>query len=187
MINYKRIFAIIAVILTLGLAYKFYKKAKGVEKLKLSSVSLKSEKKITELNDLIDILQNGLILKGFVQIKNFSGEDYTLSQMSIDGFSPVSNKIIAEQININQHDIILKDKQETHIPLQYKVDVLSALLLFKESGVIPEGTTLWEVITHPAKYYESTNLNKLKIVLKGFIEAEGITININQTQYLFNE
>jgi len=185
-VNIKKILIIVAVILTLGLAYKFYKKAKDTEKLKLANVSLKSEKKITDLSDIIDILQNGLILKGFVQIRNFSGQDYTLSQMSIDGFSPVSDKIIAEQININQHDIILKNKQVTHIPLQYKVDVISALSLFKESGVIPENSTLWDVITHPAKYYESTNLNKLKIVLKGFIEAEGITLNINQEQYLFN-
>ena len=186
MINYKKILITILVILTLGLAYKFYKKAKGTEKLKLANISLKSETPIADVNDLIDILQNGWFLKGFVQIRNFSEEDYTLNQMSIDGFLPVSDKVIAEQININQHDIVLKNKEVTNIPLQYKVDVLSALSLFKESGVIPEGTTLWEVITHPAKYYESTNLNKLKIVLKGFIEAEGITININQEQFLLN-
>ena len=182
----KKILIIIVVILTLGIAYKYYKKAKDTEKLKLAAVSLKSDKNITDLNDIIDILQNGLILKGFVQIRNFSGQDYTLSQMSIDGFSPMSNKLIAQQTNINKHDIVLKNKQVTNIPLEYKVDVMTALTLFKESGVIPEGTTLWEVITHPAKYYESTNLNKLKIVLKGFIEAEGITLNINQEQFLFN-
>ena len=186
MSNIKKILIIVAVILTLGIAYKYYKKAKDTEKLKLAAVSLKSDKKITDLNDIIDILQNGLILKGFVQIRNFSGQDYTLSQMSIDGFSPMSNKLIAQQTNINKHDIVLKNKQVTNIPLEYKVDVMTALTLFKESGVIPEGTTLWEVITHPAKYYESTNLNKLKIVLKGFIETEGITLNINQEQFLFN-
>ncbi len=185
-VNIKKILIIIAVILTLGLAYKFYKKAKDTEKLKLAAVSLKSEKPINDINDIADILQNGLLLKGFVQIRNFSNQDYTLNQMSIDGFSPKSDKIIAEQININQHDIILKSKQVTNIPLHYKVDILSVLSLFKESEVIPEDTTLWQVITHPAKYYDSTNLNKLKIILKGFIEAEGITLNINQEQFLFN-
>ena len=184
--NYKKIFLILAVVLTLGLAYKYYKKAKDTEKLKLAAVSLKSTKTITDINDIIDILQNGLELKGFVQIRNFSGQDYTLNQMSIDGFTPITNKLIASQTNITQSDIVLKNKQVTNIPLQYKVDIMSALSLFKESGVIPEDTTLWQVITHPTKYYESTNLKKLKLTLKGFIEAEGITLNINQDQFLFN-
>lgn len=183
--NYKKILIIVLVILTLGLGYKYYKKAKDTEKLKIGNLSLKATKKIKDFNDVIDVFKNGMILKGFVQIRNFSGQDYTLNQISIDGFAPISNKLIAEQTNITKHDILLKNKQETNIPLEYKVDILSALSLFKESGVIPEDATLWNIITHPSKYYETTQLNKLKVILKGFIEAEGITLNINQEQLLY--
>lgn len=185
MTNIKKILIIVLVIVTLGLAYKYYKKAKDTEKLKIGNISLKATKEIKDFNDLLDVFQNGIILKGFVQIRNFSGQDYTLNQISIDGFTPISDKLIAEQTNIIKNNILLKNKKETNIPLEYKVDIMSALSLFKESGVIPEDTTLWEVITHPAKYYETTNLNKLKIILKGFIEAEGITLNINQEQLLY--
>ena len=186
MFNIKKILIIVVVILTLGLAYKYYKKAKDTEKLKIGNISLKATKSINNLSDIIDVFQNGLLLKGFVQIRNFSGQDYILNQISIDGFTPTSNKLIAEQTNITQKDILLKSKQETNIPLEYKVDIISALSLFKESGVIPENSTIWNIVSQPAKYYDSSNLNKLKIVLKGFIEAEGITLNINQDQLLYS-
>lgn len=182
----KNIFLLIIVIISFGIAYKLYKKAKDTEKLKIASINLKPTQAIKDINGIIDTLQNGLHLKGFVQIRNFSGQDYTLNQLSIDGFSPVKNKLIAEQTNINKNDIILKNKQETNIPLEYKVDVMSALSLFKESGVIPQDATLWGVLMNVAEYFSQENLSKLKLQLKGFIEAEGITLNINQEQFLYN-
>ena len=182
----KKILIIVAVILTLGFAYKYYKKAKDTEKLKLASVSLKTENKIDTIGELVEIFQNGLILKGFISVRNFSDQDYQISQVSIDGFTPKTQKNIAQQTNILQNSITIKAKQETAIPLQFKVDTVKALDLFKESGVIPENFTIWDIITNPLQAYENIKINNLKILLKGFIEAEGITLNINKEQFLFN-
>ena len=186
MLNIKKILIIVLVIVTLGLAYKYYKKAKDTEKLKIAGITLKPVKSLKTLADFTDALQNGIKLKGFVKIRNFSGQDYTLNQLSIDGFSPIKNKLIAEQTNINKNDITLKNKQETNIPLEYNLDVMSALSLFKESGVIPQEATLWTILLNVADYFSEESLSKLKITLKGFIEAEGITLNINQDQFLYN-
>jgi len=186
MFNIKKILIIIFVILSFGIAFKFYKKYKNSEKLKIGDVSLKATKEIKNLNDLISVINTGLILKGFVQIRNFSSQDFTLNQISIDGFSPVSNKLIAEQTNIIQKDIVIKSKQVTNIPIEYKLNISKAISLFSESGVIPENTTVWNIITHPVMYYDSVNLKKLKVILKGFIQAEGITLNINQELFIYD-
>ena len=186
-LNYKKILIIIFVIITLGAAYKYYKKYKGAEKLKLANVSIKSDKDISDVSDLVDIFQNGLNLTGFIEVKNLSSEDYTLNQLNVDAFAPTSGARIGEQTNFLTSNIILKSKEITNIPISYNVDIMNALALFKESGVIPQDSTLWQVITHPAKYYDAVNLSKLKVKLKGFIEAEGITLNINQDQYLYEQ
>ena len=186
MSSIKKILIIVVVILTLGLAYKYYKKAKDTEKLKLASISLKTENKIDTIGELVEIFQNGLILKGFVSVRNFSDQDYQINQVSIDGFTPKTQKNIAQQTNILQNSITVKAKQETAIPLEFKVDTVKALDLFKESGVIPENFTIWEIITNPLEAYESIKIKNLKILLKGFIEAEGITLNINKEPFLFN-
>jgi len=181
----KTIIILTIVILTLGIAWKYYKKFKDTDKLKIGETSLKSTKKIANFNDLVDVLKNGLLLKGFVEIRNFSGRDYSLNQISLDCFTPKTEKLIAEQVNILPANITLNSKQTTNIPLEYKVDIVNALSLFKESGVIPENATLWQVITKPAQYWSAIDLNKLRMKLKGFIQAEGITISVNEEYSLY--
>ncbi len=185
MINFKKILIIVLAIVTFGIAYKYYKKYKDTEKLKIGETSLHSTKKISNINDLVDVFKNGLLIKGFVEIRNFSGKDYVLNQISIDAFTPNTEKLIAAQTNIIKNNITLKNKQSTNIPIEYKIDIIKTLSLFKESAVIPEDTTLWKVITHPAQYLQDIDLKKLKIKLKGFIEAEGITLDINQEYFLY--
>ena len=181
----KKIAIIIIVIITFGIGWKFYKKYKGTEKLKIGTTSLKPVKKIQGIPDLIDIFQNGIIINGFVEVKNLSNIDYTLNQINLDCLSPKTEKVIAEQINIIQKDIIIKKKGSTKIPLTYRIDVINALSLFKENGAIPEDTTLFAVITNPLNYHNSIDLSKLQMKFKGFIKAEGITINIDENYSLY--
>ncbi|MFH2141963.1 MAG: hypothetical protein ABIJ97_06045 [Bacteroidota bacterium] len=185
MLRLKNIIIVAIVILTLGIAWRYYKKYKDSEKLKIGETSLRATKKIENFNDLVDILKNGLLLKGFVEIRNFSGRDYTLNQISLDCFTPKTEKLMAEQTNIIQNNISLKKKQITNIPLEYKIDIMNALSLFKESGVIPEEATLWQVVTHPGQYWSGMDLKKLKMKFKGFIQAEGITLSINEEYLLY--
>ena len=185
MLSFKNILIIAIVILTLGIAWKYYKKLRDTKKLKIGETSLRATKKIKDFKELVDVFKNGLKLKGFIGVKNYSSNDYTLNQISINGFSPAKEKLIAEQTNIIQNNIRLKAKQETNIPLEYKVDIVNALSLFKESGVIPEDWTVWKIITHPAQAYNTIDIKKLRMKLKGFIEAEGITLSINEDYYIY--
>ena len=70
------------------------------------------------------------------------------------------------------------------IPLEYNIDIFNALSLFKESEVIPTDATIWQVVSQPATYWKSINLRKLKVKLIGFIQAEGITLSINEDYLL---
>lgn len=181
----RNIIIVALVVLTFGIAWRYYKKIKDTEKLKIGETSLRATKKIEKLDDLVDVLQNGLRMKGFIEIRNFSGRDYTLNQISLDCYSPKTEKLIAEQTNIMQNNITLLNRQVTNIPLEYKIDIMNALSLFKESGVIPEDATLWQVITKPGTYWAGIDLKKLSMKLKGFIQAEGITLSVNEEYPLY--
>ena len=186
MSNLKKILIIAVVILTFGLAYKYYKKAKDAGKIKTGELTLKAENKIDTFGELADAFQKGILLKGTIQIRNFSSQDYKINQINIDALSPNTKKKIATQTNIMSSSITVKAKQETLIPINYKLDAVNALNLFKECEVIPMDTTIWNIITHPVKIFSDIKLSKLKILLKGFIEAEGITLDINKEQLLYD-
>jgi len=182
----KNIIIVAIVILSFGIAWKYYKKIKDTDKLKIGGTSLKPTQKLESFNDLLSIFQSGLNMKGFIEIRNFSGKNYTLNQISIDCFSPKTKKLIAEQTNILQKNIMLQNKQTTNIPLEFKINILNALSLFKESGVIPEEATVWQIVTKPATYWSAIDIKKLKIKLQGFIQAEGITLSINEDYPLYD-
>jgi hypothetical protein len=73
---------------------------KDTEKLKLGDTSLKAAKKLESFKDLVEIFTSGFKMKGYIEIRNFSGKDYTLNQLSLDCYSPKSQKLVAEQTNI---------------------------------------------------------------------------------------
>lgn len=185
MFRLKNIVILALVIITFGIAWRYYKKYKNSGKLKVGEISLTPTKKLKTFDDLVDIFKDGLKLKGFVSIRNFSSNKYTLNQLNLDCFSPETEKLIAEQTNIMQNNIVLTAKQSTNIPLEYKVDILNTLSLFKESKVIPEEYTVWKIISNPTEAFENIKIKNLKIKLKGFIEAEGITIPINEIVNLY--
>jgi hypothetical protein len=180
----KNILIIVAVVLTFGIAYKLFRRLKDTEKLKLGNTSLKAAKKLTSFSDLKDIFINGFAMKGYIEIRNFSDKDYTINQLSLDCYSPKTQKLIAEQTNILPGSLMLKSRETTNIPLEYNVDLINSLSLFKESELIPADATVWQIITEPSKYWSEINLRKLKVKLIGFIQAEGITLSVNEDYML---
>ena len=182
----KNIIIVVAVLLTLGIAWKLFRKVKDTDKLKIGDTSLKPTKEIKKFTDLAEIFSSGLKVKGFIEIRNFSGRDYTLSQLNIDCFTPKTETLLAEQTNIIEKNIVLKAKQTTNIPLEYTVNIVNALLMFKESEVLPADATVWQVISQPAQYWKEINMKKLTMKLKGFIVAEGINLSINMDYPLYD-
>jgi hypothetical protein len=180
----KHILIVVAVILTFGIAWKFFKRVKDTEKLKLGDTSLKAAKKLESFKDLVEIFTSGFKMKGYIEIRNFSGKDYTLNQLSLDCYSPKSQKLVAEQTNILLGNIVLKNRQVTNIPLEYNVDLFNSLSLFKESDILPADATVWQVVSKPATYWDQVHLKQLKVKLIGFIQAEGITLSVNEDYLL---
>ncbi len=185
MLTPKKTILIALIVLTLGIAWVFYRMYRESRKLKIGSISLKPTEKITGAGDIINILKDGLYLEGNVEIRNFSGKDYTLNQLSLDCFIPGTEKIIAEQTNIIEHNIKLENKKVKEIPLKYKVSILNSIKLLKGCGVIPQDATLWGILSNPTEAYKTFDLKKLRIKLKGFIQVEGITLNINMNYPLY--
>lgn len=173
--------AIIIIVIAAGfIAWKLYKKYKESQKLTIGTISLSPEKPLNNAQNLLEALQSGLNLTGYVEIKNYSGKEFTLSQAKLDCLSPETQKTIAEQTNILIQNITIEKNKTTQIPLQYKVNIINILPLFRESGLMPKEKTLWQVITNFSQYAQNINIRKLQFILKGFIEAEGITLNINE-------
>ncbi|PLX05702.1 MAG: hypothetical protein C0596_19080 [Marinilabiliales bacterium] len=185
MVNFKKILILVIVILTFGIAWKYFKKIAGARKLSIGEIILNPEKKISTFSDLVDVFKNGLKLKGYVAIRNFSQNDYTLNQINVDCFTPKTNSLLAEQTNINPNEILLRANQITNIPFEFKVDIINSLLLFKECEVIPQEWTIWKIIQYPVEAYKVIELKKLRMKLKGFVQAEGITLPIDQDYYLY--
>jgi hypothetical protein len=185
MVNFKKILILVLVILTCGIAWKYFKKISGAKKISIGEIILKPEKKISTFSDLVEVFKNGLKLTGFVAIRNFSGSEYTLNQINIDCYTPKTNSLLAEQTNINPNEIILLPNQITNIPFEFKVDIVNSLLLFKECEVIPAEWTIWKIIAHPVEAYKIIELDNLKMKLKGFVQAEGITLPIDQDYSLY--
>ena len=83
MSNLKKILLIVLIVITLGFAYKYYKKAKDSGKIKTGELTLKLINKIDTFGELAEIFQKGLLLKGNIQIRNFSGNDYKINQVKM--------------------------------------------------------------------------------------------------------
>ena len=174
--------AIIITVIAAGfLAWKLYKKYKESEKLTIGNISLSPEKPLNNTQNLLEALKSGLTLTGYATIKNFSSKDFILSQTKLDCLSPETEKTIAEQSNIQSENITIQKNTETQIPLKYKVNLINILPLFRESGLIPKDKTLWQIIANFSQYAQDINIRNLQFILRGFIEAEGITLKINQT------
>lgn len=174
--------AIIITLIAVGfIAYKLYKKYKEAEKLTIGNISLSPEKPLNNAQNLLEALQSGLSLTGTITIKNFSDKNFILSQAKLDCLSPETEKTIAEQSNIQSENITITKKSDSQIPLKYKVNLINILPLFRESGLIPKDKTLWQIIANFSQYATEINIRNLQFILRGFIEAEGITLKINQT------
>lgn len=174
--------AIIITLIAVGfIAYKLYKKYKESEKLTIGNISLSPEKPLNNAQNLLDAIKSGLSLTGTITIKNFSSKNFILSQAKLDCLSPQTEKTIAEQTNIQSENITITKKTETKIPLQYKVNLINIIPLFRESQLIPKDKTLWQIIANFSQYATEINIRNLQFILRGFIEAEGITLKINQT------
>lgn len=183
MFGINRLLLFAFVILSLGIAWKLYKRYLGTNKLILGNIEFKPQQNLSTIAGIIDAINNGIKVSGSISINNFSDKDYTLNQIKVDCYIPKTNTLIAEQTNILKSDIVLKSKNSTLIPIDYNIDVANSLSLLKETSVLPQDITAWQIISKPKSSLESIKLSNLAIHLKGFIQADGYTLDINEIHF----
>lgn len=105
-----------------------------------------------------------------LEIGNFSKSTFKINQVSFEVFTQ-SGEILARQKAPLQNPITLQPNQNNIIPIAFTINRYVALSELKKIG----GTS--SVIAN----FLTDGKHNLKLNLKGFVVAENIKININQT------
>ena len=145
----------------------FGKKIKDAKKIKIAGIDIAVTK--FSIFDGIDVIVN-------VQIGNYSNADFNLQQISLNAFTEKGKKI-ASQTEPLLNSIILKAGQNVTVPVKYNFDQSGVTALLKDSDLINSFTDAYKVL----QQYVTTKKIGAKIKLIGFITAEDITVNINET------
>lgn len=104
-----------------------------------------------------------------LSLNNFSNSTFNIEQIGVDVFSP-SGKLIAEQSNPLREAKQLLPNQNNILPLAFLISSQNFKDLIRETGGVANAG---------ANFLTSGNYG-VPIHLKGFVVAEGITIDINE-------
>jgi len=176
--KYKKpaIFALLTIMLMVifVFAIKYFKKATQASKISIGDIT----PDYSAFNNLkLSNIINGVTLPIKVGIRNFSPEQFSLSQIKIDIYSK-ENSLIAEQTNPMTSPTAITPNGQTFVNLNYKITSLNFIQLLKENGIIPDSFQVADLLTSWEKIQNL--VSSMKLNLKGFFEAEGLKINIDQ-------
>lgn len=162
----KKIIGLISVLVFLLLSKKgwsFYKKFRDSKKLDIGVESIKLPKlKTSHLFE--DITANVVVF-----INNFSQSLFDLKQIKVDIFS-TSGELVAQQTEPISGGLVVRPNQKSLLPLSFLISSHHINRLIDESGGI----------VNVGANFLSTNQYGIKLRLKGFVEAEGFTIPIDE-------
>jgi Sec-independent protein translocase protein TatA len=159
------------------LAVVYWKKIKSLGELAVKAIHAKRLKfslDSFEFTNGISLtnLASGVPTKVFQKIANFSPSTFTISQINIDVFDQQGN-LLAEQSNplAEGQAIEIAPQKSTILTLSYVLSAQKLKQLAKKSGGV----------LRIIKRFLSRGDYGMTIVLKGFVVAEGIKIDINET------
>ena len=163
----KKIIVVIVLFLIAGVSVKaasLYKKKRDAMKLKIGVDSFKLPKlKLTNLFEDITATVD-------VSIDNFSQSTFGLSQIRIDVYS-LAGKLIAQQAKPLSNGLLIQPNKRNLLPLTFLISSHHFRELIGDSGgVVNVGAN-----------YLTTNQYGINLHLKGFVEAEGFTIPIDES------
>lgn len=159
--------AILLIIITIGAVY-FYRKAQAAKQLKITGTRFKLN---AQKSDMLGyIAGTPLPITTYLTIGNFSKNSFRLEQINLDILSEDGVLIASQSLPLANAEII-KPSENTELKLKFDV---KALALVK---AIAKGSNVLEILTN---YFTTQTFGK-KVVLKGSVRAEGLTININET------
>ncbi len=105
-----------------------------------------------------------------IKIGNFSPSIFNITQINVDVFN-TDGKLIAEQTTPLKEKVVIAANKNTLLPLTYNISSQELNALIMESGGY---ISVGERKSDTGKYGFTINL-------KGFVDADGFTININET------
>lgn len=155
---------VIALILLGKKGYGYVRKYRHSKRLKISFKGIDFPK--LKLTSLISDVPTSVGLN----IGNFSPSDFELSQISIDVYDEQDN-LIAEPRSPLSKPIKLKPNQNNTFPLAYLISAQKIKQIIRNAGGIA---------TVGTNYLTSGSYGIL-LKLKGFVVAEGLKIEINET------
>ena len=162
----RKMTSIILVLVIVLLSYKgwiLFKKYKNSKKLSVGIAGFK----IPKLN--LSNLVGEIPIAVKVAIDNFSSSKFTLNQLKIDALDE-NGDLIAYQENPLSDSVKLLPNQKNEVIIRYKIAAIKLKELVKSSGGILSVSTS----------YLTSGQYGIPIHLKGFVEAENITIEVDE-------
>jgi hypothetical protein len=143
--------------------WKYYTKYRHAQRLKIGVEGFR----LPRLN--ISSLISEIHAKVNIGITNFSSSVFSIEQIKVDVYSP-SVGLIAEQIEPLKQVHRVRANQKTNLPLSFLISPTNFKKLIKASG---------GVVNVGASYLTDGNYG-IPIELRGFVVAEGVSIEINE-------
>ncbi len=105
-----------------------------------------------------------------IALGNFSPSIFNISQINVDVFN-TEGKLIAEQTTPLKNKVVIAANKNTILPLTYSISSQELNALIMESGGY----------ANVGLRKKGTGKYGFNIKLKGFVDADGFTIDINET------
>ncbi len=152
-------------------AFKVVKKGTDAEKMKFGIDSFK-----INVNSKMDVLLG--LVSGYnstvnAYVNNFSDSSFELEQLSLEIFALDGKTLIAEQTTPLKSSVILNPKGKTALSLDFHINTGGLLELLKQIGQNDIKATL-------EGYLKRKELGT-QVIIKGFVQAEGFSLDINET------
>lgn len=159
--------SILLIIITIGLVL-LYKKSQAAKQLKVTGTKFRIDAQRADI--LKYVAGTPLPITTFLTISNYSKNSFRLEQINLDIYS-IDGVLIASQTLPLNNAVIIKPSENTEFKLLFDV---KALVLIK---AITKDSKVLEILT---SYFTTQTFGK-KVVLKGTVRAEGLSIAINET------
>ena len=159
----KRIIVLAILLFVLTKGYGFYQKYTHSKRLKIGVASFKFQ----DLN-LTSFFSDVTADIG-VSIDNFSKSVFSIEQFKVDVYSE-NGQLLAEQTEPLTRTLRIKGNQKNVLPLSFLISANKIKMLIKQSGGVAK----------LGANFLTTGDYGIPIRLKGFVVAEGISIDINE-------
>ena len=172
------IIIVISVLLITGIFFA-YKKVSALKQLEVKSVSVKPIINISSALDIYKLITDLATLtipsKANLTISNFSQSDFNISQIKAAIYS-VNDVLIANPTNPGKQSITLTKNSDNTLNFDYNLSLTG--LINASKGIA--GDTVSEKAQTVLMNYLTTKMFGLKVRIKGFVTASGITVNFDE-------